>query len=995
VGSEGLGNILNSDTLSLASWNGALFAGTRNELRTWSTDNGSGCEVRRLDGGGWQKVNFSGFTMNADYSVASMASCGGNLFAGTANCAGAEVWKFEGNSDWSKVADAGFGDRDNTKVSSMAVDETTNTLYVGTYDANSGCSVLRYDGGTDWKKINKSGFGDPSNREASSMVVFNSKLYVGTYSPWSGGCRVYRYDGFDGVDFQWTNVVGPGGTIGPGFGNPWNPRASSMAVNGPQLYVGTMTYDNRGCEVWSTPDGVTWSQVASGGIDNNNNEEAASMASFHGDLYMGTDNYHDGARLYRYSPSGWQRVSAGLESSDNDRVACLEESNSKLYAGMADGSCQVWSSPGGEPDSWEQANTDGFMTPGDESVVSLAARPEGLGSRLYAGITNTFSGAAVEATDPAIESADPPLAVQGRTLDVKIAASNTHFQEGVSRAVFSGEGILVNSTSVIDSTHVVANITISDTAQPLPRNVNVETGPEAPDQLVAGFTVLLPGVPSIASVSPMAGEQGRTMDVKIVGTNTHFVQGQSVTTFSGGGITVQSTKVADVTHATARIKVDDGAATGPRNINVTTGIEVPVPSVSAFSVTQGPVYSWYLAEGSTGPGFETWVLVQNPNAAAADINITYMTADGPVKGPAATVPPDSRMTFNVAETVPDRYDVSTVVTSSRRVAVERSMYGNDRKWGTDSIGTCSPAKTWYLPEGSTGPGFETWVLVLNPNNTPAKVSLTYMTPHGAVPGPSANVPANARMTFNVANSVPRQWSVSTMVVANKPVVAERATYWGNRKGANESIGAPRLSAEWYLPEGCTAAGFETWVLVQNPNDAPAKTTITYMTPDGAVRGPTVSIPAKSRKTFNVADSVPNQWSVSTRVSADKPVVAERSTFWGNRTEGHDSIGVISPATTWCLPEGSTGPGFETWILVQNPNDSEAKVSLTYMGAGADYPGPSVTLPAHSRKTFNVADTVSNQWEVSTRVDSNKPVVAERAAYGNARTWGTDSVGFPW
>ena len=64
----------------------------------------------------------------------------------------------------------------------------------------------------------------------------------------------------------------------------------------------------------------------------------------------------------------------------------------------------------------------------------------------------------------------------------------------------------------------------------------------------------------------------------------------------------------------------------------------------------------------------------------------------------------------------------------------------------------------------------------NPNPSPAEVSLTYMTVAGEVPGPGVTVPANSRMTFNVADTVPGQWSVSTMVTADRPVVAERSMY---------------------------------------------------------------------------------------------------------------------------------------------------------------------------------------------------------------------------
>ena len=87
---------------------------------------------------------------------------------------------------------------------------------------------------------------------------------------------------------------------------------------------------------------------------------------------------------------------------------------------------------------------------------------------------------------------------------------------------------------------------------------------------------------------------------------------------------------------------------------------------------------------------------------------------------------------------------------------------------------------------------------------------------------------------------------------------------------------------WYLAEGCTASGFETWVLVQNPGDVDANITITYMTPKGPITGPIDVVPAHSRKTYNVADTVQGEWSVSTMVTADNPVIAERAVYGNSR-----------------------------------------------------------------------------------------------------------------
>jgi hypothetical protein len=394
-----------------------------------------------------------------------------------------------------------------------------------------------------------------------------------------------------------------------------------------------------------------------------------------------------------------------------------------------------------------------------------------------------------------------------------------------------------------------------------------------------------------------------------------------------------------------------------------------------------PSTNWYLAEGCTAGGFETWILVQNPDTRTAHVSLTYMTPTGAVAGPAVAIQGKQRRTFNVAEVLPGAQEVSTHVSSDIAVVAERAMYGNGGQWGTDSIGAPETSERWYLAEGCTAGGFETWVLVQNPGSEPAEVSLSYMTSSGLVGGPTATLGARQRVTFNVADTVHGAWEVSTMVTADQPVVAERAMYGGNRTWAHDSIGVTSYSTVWYLAEGCTMPGFETWILIQNPGASGTTVNLTYMTPSGPVAGPSETIEAHSRKTFNVGDTV-LAWEVSTRVDSDMPVIAERAMYGNGRSWGTDSVGVTEPATDWYLAEGSTGQGFETWVLVQNPNAEPVQVTLTFMTVQGAIPGPSVRMEPNSRMTFNVWETVSIQWEVSTAVHSDKPVIAERAMYGD-------------
>lgn len=135
---------------------------------------------------------------------------------------------------------------------------------------------------------------------------------------------------------------------------------------------------------------------------------------------------------------------------------------------------------------------------------------------------------------------------------------------------------------------------------------------------------------------------------------------------------------------------------------------------------------------------------------------------------------------------------------------------------------------------------------------------------------------------------------------------DEETGWGLIDAA-AALGAPqpKQATEWYLAEGSTNGGFETWVLIQNPGSAGTMAQVTYMTPAGEVSGPSVTLAPESRVSINVADTVPNEWSVSTKVTANGSIIVERAVYWNNRKGGHESIGVMRPSPNWFLAEGST------------------------------------------------------------------------------------------
>ncbi len=107
-----------------------------------------------------------------------------------------------------------------------------------------------------------------------------------------------------------------------------------------------------------------------------------------------------------------------------------------------------------------------------------------------------------------------------------------------------------------------------------------------------------------------------------------------------------------------------------------------------------------------------------------------------------------------------------------------------------------------------------------------------------------------------------------------------------RRCAHGSLGATGPAETWYLAEGATLGGFETWVLVANPGSRTAHVTLTYMTDTGEEQGPTIDLAPGSRESVNVADTV-QTYEVSTKVTSDEPVIAERSLYYRSITVGLD------------------------------------------------------------------------------------------------------------
>ncbi len=142
--------------------------------------------------------------------------------------------------------------------------------------------------------------------------------------------------------------------------------------------------------------------------------------------------------------------------------------------------------------------------------------------------------------------------------------------------------------------------------------------------------------------------------------------------------------------------------------------------------------SWFFAEGCTRPGFNTFLCLGNSNPEAVNAHVAYFLGDGSVREKDYPLAPLSRFTVplqgegELGYAEGSRGDVSIEVTAAREIVAERPMYfnytGNLISGGHDVMGATSLAKAFYFAEGYTGPGFDEWICVLNPQEKPRPAS---------------------------------------------------------------------------------------------------------------------------------------------------------------------------------------------------------------------------------------------------------------------------------
>jgi uncharacterized repeat protein (TIGR01451 family) len=414
-----------------------------------------------------------------------------------------------------------------------------------------------------------------------------------------------------------------------------------------------------------------------------------------------------------------------------------------------------------------------------------------------------------------------------------------------------------------------------------------------------------------------------------------------------------------------------------------------------------------VAYGSIGAGITRAITItaQATAALGSTLQTTFNAASASVADPATS---NNSATVPTRVSLPDADDDTLPNEWERRFGLDPdSSTGDNGRLGDadqdgltneqELAGNTHPRGFFHplLAEGAQNGFFDVRLALLNVGSTTGRVLIRYLQPGGVVHTEFEELPPGRRLTRGRPAAVTSA-DFSTVVEADSQIILDRTMSWGAGYGSHAETGVDSASTTWYLAEGSTSGVFSLFYLLQNPNPAATTATVRYLLPLGqAPIERTYNLPANSRTTIPVDEQggILASSDVSAVVTSAIPIVVERAMYRNSPTQafaaGHNSAGVTAPATSWFLAEGATGPFFDCFILLANPNPQSTTATISYLLSDGRSFTKSYAVPANGRVTVFVdgeqipagsgVRPLTNV-AVSSTVTAPDPIIVERTMW---------------
>jgi len=278
--------------------------------------------------------------------------------------------------------------------------------------------------------------------------------------------------------------------------------------------------------------------------------------------------------------------------------------------------------------------------------------------------------------------------------------------------------------------------------------------------------------------------------------------------------------------------------------------------------------------------------------------------------------------------------------------------------GTDDIGvpgTATRSAAWFCAAGTASPGGSADETIVITNAAPVPV-LTRVT---VMPAPRQTPVVR---DYTVGARAQQALRVADIVTAVDPgVVVE--SFGGDvgvehvlTSGHDFAVGpcARRAARRWQFAAGSTARDAREVISVFNPFGDDAVISVVFATNEGFKRPPalrSVVVPARSRTSIAVGDSVSRQENVSADVTVQRGrVVAERTLSYDGSAgrSGFTTALGSAPSAHVAFAEGNVIDGVTENLVLFNPEDQDASASVAvHLDNGQKLEPQDVAVPGRS------------------------------------------------
>jgi len=186
--------------------------------------------------------------------------------------------------------------------------------------------------------------------------------------------------------------------------------------------------------------------------------------------------------------------------------------------------------------------------------------------------------------------------------------------------------------------------------------------------------------------------------------------------------------------------------------------------------------TWWMVGGLTQEGYTFILSLLNPNPQDTSATITFIGQNNARSTRTYVVASRSKLDVVVNEAVPDS-QVAAKVESSAPIAVEDTVFVTSDELGAAYTLTAvaSPANELYAPEVPTGGTANSFLLILNPGDTPVSITVAYYKGNGAITSKVYTLGPLSRTYLWVNNEVPEGPVVAAHITATHPIVGQRVT----------------------------------------------------------------------------------------------------------------------------------------------------------------------------------------------------------------------------